>query len=83
VLGREGYAQTGNMLPFEHRSFTGVLDLTDVSPGLYRLTAILEHDKGGLSVQAQKMLRVTNVGGQIEVTPMDADGFGGTTRIEL
>jgi hypothetical protein len=83
VLSRDGFARTGNMLPFESRSFTGVLDLSDVSPGVYRLTAILEHDKGGPSVQAQKVLRVSNVGGRIEVTPMDADGFGGTTRIEL
>ena len=80
---RDGFAQTGNMLPLELRGFTGVLDLTDVSPGLYRLTVILEHDKGGLSVQAQKVIKVDNVGGQIEVTPMDPDGFGGKTRIEL
>ena len=83
ILSRDGFARTGNMLPFERRSFTGVLDLSDISPGLYRLTVILEHDKGGLSVQAQRGLKVSNVGGQIEVTPVDIDGFGGKTRIEL
>ncbi|MHC4520806.1 MAG: hypothetical protein ACYTAS_19625, partial [Planctomycetota bacterium] len=65
--GRTGIAKTGNMLPLEYRSFTGVLDVGDVSPGVYVLTAILEHDKGGLSVQAQKGLRVVNEGGQTSV----------------
>lgn len=79
-LGRTGLAKAGNMLPLEHRSFTGVLDVRDVSEGLYRLTAILEHDKGGGAVQAQKALRVTR-DGTLEV--MGLDTFGGKTRIEL
>jgi len=82
-LGSSGYAKAGNMLPFEQRSFTGVLDLAGVSPGYYRLTAILEHDKGGLSVQAQKMIKVSNVDGEISVEAVDIHGMGGTTRIEL
>jgi hypothetical protein len=45
VLSSEGIGQSGIMLPLSVRSFSGVLDVADVAPGTYRLTAILEYDR--------------------------------------
>jgi len=72
--------QTGNMLPCEKRLFSGVLDMSDVAPGLYYLTAAMEYGAGG-SVQKQIVLRATEVGGQksVEVT----EAIGEPVKIEL
>lgn len=60
-LSSQVYEQSGMMLPWETRNFAGILDLADVSPGRYRLTAIMSHDKGG-AVQRQIVLQVSNAG---------------------
>jgi hypothetical protein len=72
--------QTGNMLPCEKRYFSGVLDLSDVAPGQYFLTAALEYG-GGDSVQKQGVLTVTEVGGQKLVEFSEA--IGEPVKIEL
>lgn len=46
-LSSERYDQTGNMLPFEYRMFSGVLNASSLTPGTYRLAAQLDDDKGG------------------------------------
>jgi len=75
-LGR----QTGNMLPCEKRLFSGVLDMSEATPGEYLLTAVLEYGAGD-SEQKQIVLTVTEVGGQksVEVT----EAIGEPVRIEL
>jgi hypothetical protein len=72
VMSSEAYDQSGVLLPLDTRNFSGVLDLSDVSAGTYRLTSILEHDKGG-SVLDQRGLVVTEQGGQKIVRVVGAD----------
>jgi hypothetical protein len=50
-------SQSGLMLPLETRSFTGVIDVAGVAPGMYRLTAVMLHDKGA-PIQYQTGLEV-------------------------
>ncbi len=45
VLSSEGVGQSGILLPLSVRNFSGVLDVADVAPDTYRLTAILEYDR--------------------------------------
>lgn len=63
LMSSEDYDQTGILLPLDTRNFSGVLDVTDVAPGTYRLTAILEHGQGG-TVQDQRGIEVVEEGGQ-------------------
>jgi hypothetical protein len=58
-LSNDVLSQSGLMLPLEMRSFTGVMDVSGIAPGTYRLTAILVHDKGKDTVQKQVGLEVT------------------------
>lgn len=63
-LSGEAYEKGGgSMLPCETRKFAGVLDVADVLPGRYRLTAIFEYGIG-LSEQVQKMINITEVNGR-------------------
>jgi len=81
-MSSEVIGQTGHMLPMEVRSFTGVMDLADVAAGIYRLTVILEHDKGS-AVQSQKAIRIIDENGAKTVEVLDVDAIGGTTVIDL
>ncbi len=45
-LSNDILSQGGLMLPLETRSFRGVMDISGVAPGNYRLTAILTYGKG-------------------------------------
>jgi hypothetical protein len=81
-LSSQIFDQTGHMLPTEVRGFTGVLELADVSAGLYRLTAILEHDTGS-AVQSQKAIRISDENGAKVVDVLDVNAIGGKTVIEL
>jgi len=72
IMSSEEYDQTGILLPLDTRNFSGVLDVTDVAPGTYRLTAILEHDQGG-AVQDQRGIEVTEEGGQKVVKLLGPD----------
>jgi len=66
-LSGEAYEKGGgSMLPCETRKFSGVLDVGDILPGTYRLTAILEYGVG-LSQQVQKSIEVTEQNGQKKV----------------
>ena len=58
-LSNDILSQSGLMLPLEMRSFTGVMDVSGVPTGNYRLTAVLIHDKGGDTVLKQIGLEVT------------------------
>ena len=63
MMSSEDYDQTGILLPLDTRNFSGVLDVTDVTAGVYRLTAILEHGQGQ-TVQDQRGIEVVEEGGQ-------------------
>jgi hypothetical protein len=63
-LSGEAYEKAGgSMLPCETRKFSGVLDVADVLPGQYRLTAIFDYGIG-LSEQVQKAIKVTEENGR-------------------
>jgi hypothetical protein len=81
------YEQTGMMLPLEIRNFRGVLDVSGVPTGVYRLTAVLTPDPGQ-AVQAQTTVRVGESDGNRTLEVMSPDEVdkineGTTTRVEL
>lgn len=78
----ESYDESGKLLPFESRPFTGILDVSDVGEGLYRLVAILEHDKGN-PVFSQQAIQIRNENGTMSVEVVGLDAIGGETVIEL
>ncbi len=81
-LSSEAYDQSGNMLPLEYRTFSGVLDVSTLTPGDYRLTAILEYDQGG-NAQRQAAFRVADEGGTKSVQQVGLEDVGGPTIIRL
>lgn len=91
LMSSEAYSQTGIFLPFESRTFSGILDLTDIPPGAYRLTAVLEYpERNAQNVdnpQNQILVEVYEQGGQkaARVAPWDRapDGKIGKTIIQL
>jgi len=72
-LSNEVLSQGGLLLPLETRSFRGVMDISGVAPGDYRLTAMLTHDKAqrasrqiGLHITAtaeRKTVETTEIAG--------------------
>jgi hypothetical protein len=65
LLSSEQYGQRGAMLPFDVRSFSGVLDLSDVEPRAYYLTSILSYPGGPADgIQRQITIEVTEQGGR-------------------
>jgi hypothetical protein len=77
----EAWSQTGIMLPLEKRNFTGVLDVKDLPPARYRVTALLTHGQG-MTVQRQAIVQVSLTGGRKELT-VDTTGEVPLTTIEL
>jgi hypothetical protein len=71
-LSNDILSQSGLLLPLETRSFRGVIDVAGVVPGMYRLTAILLHDKGQ-PIQFQTALEVvaTADGRKVNVTDLN------------
>lgn len=71
-LSNDILSESGLMLPLETRSFRGVMDVSGVAPGTYRLTAILLHDKGQ-PIQFQTALEVVagTDGKKINVTDVN------------
>ncbi len=68
LMSSETFGQKGLLLPFQARSFSGVLDLADVPPGTYFLTSILRwpgsekiHADG---LQEQRTILVNEQGGR-------------------
>jgi hypothetical protein len=64
------------MLPFEERSFFGIIDFATLDAGIYRLSAALEHTPGewevkqiSIEVTIEGGLRVVNVVGMQEELP--------------
>ena len=57
-MSNDTLSQSGLMLPLETRQFTGVMDVSGVPSGSYRLTAVLTPEKGG-AVQKQIGIEVT------------------------
>ena len=72
----------GIMLPLEKRNFTGVLDVSRVPPGMYRLTVILTGENGE-SAQGQTAVRVVETTERKVVEVMNVEEVGGATTVEL
>jgi len=81
-MSGDAYAGSGSMLPCEKRKFAGVLDISDVAPGDYRLTAILEYGLGG-SAQVQKGIAIRERNGQKTIDFIGLDDRGGEIDIRL
>jgi hypothetical protein len=65
LMSSEQFGQRGVLLPFDVRSFSGVLDLSDVAPGAYYLTSILNFPGGPADgVQRQINIEVSEQGGR-------------------
>jgi hypothetical protein len=59
------YGQTGMLLPFDVRSFSGDLDLSDVDSGRYYLTSAVKWTDGSpTGAQKQIVIEVTEQGGR-------------------
>jgi hypothetical protein len=59
ILSSEGLGGTGMLLPMDTRNFSGVLDVSNVAVGLYRLAVQLEYPGG----RAQKSIAIDVVEG--------------------
>jgi hypothetical protein len=77
------YAQSGCLLPLEQRMFQGVMDVSNLAQGTYRLAVVLEHDKGGRSAQRQKAFRVVEEGGVKSIEELSLDAVGGAIPVQL
>jgi hypothetical protein len=73
LMSSESLGQKGILLPFQARSFSGVLDLSDVPEGAYFLTSIVRFPGGPAGgVQKQVGLQVTEQGGRKYARMMEA-----------
>jgi hypothetical protein len=73
LMSSESLGQKGILLPFQARSFSGVLDLSDVPQGAYFLTSIVRFAGGPAEgVQKQVGLQVTEQGGRKYARMMEA-----------
>lgn len=70
------------MLPLETRTFRGVIDVSGVPAGSYRLTAILWHDKGQ-PIQYQTGLEVVAAADGKKVNVTDASKFPGGKTVQI
>ena len=65
LMSSEQFGQRGALLPFDVRSFSGVLDLSDIAPNTYYLTSILSYPGGPADgIQRQIIIEVTEQGGR-------------------
>jgi hypothetical protein len=65
LMSSEQFGQRGLLLPFEVRSFSGALDLSDVASGAYYLTSILSYPGAAADgLQKQITIQVTEQGGR-------------------
>jgi len=70
IMTSEALGRSAILLPLEVRNFSGVLDISSISPGTYRLTTVLDYDKGG-SIQDQLALDIVEQGGTKQVQVID------------
>jgi hypothetical protein len=65
LMTSEAYGQTGVMLPFDARVFSGALDVSDVDPGTYYVTSALNWEGGPTNgLQEQRIIIVEEQGGR-------------------
>ena len=65
LMSSENYGQKAIMLPLEARSFTGVLDISDVPSNIYFLTSVLKWPGGSPDgLQEQRTIEVYEQGGR-------------------
>lgn len=84
LMTSEALGQTGILLPIEVRTFAGTLDLTDVPPQDYYVTAILQYPgapAGG--VQRQIAIQVSEQGGRKYALMKEVTGTTGPQVIKL
>jgi hypothetical protein len=75
LMTSEAYGQTGILLPIESRSFSGVLDISNVKPGNYFVTTILHWPEGPADgVQKQITIEVSEQGGRKVARMVDLAG---------
>jgi hypothetical protein len=78
----EAVGQTGILLPFETRTYSGVLDISDVPPGEYYVTSVLKWPGSTADgVQEQRAIRISEQGGR-KVARMTTAG-GAPTVIKM
>jgi hypothetical protein len=70
LMDSEAPGQDGILLPFESRTFTGVLDVSDIPDGVYRLTAVLQYV--GRNAQGQQVIE--NSQNQVLVEVLEENG---------
>jgi len=75
LMTSEAVGQTGILLPFESRTFSGVLDVSDVPPNDYYVTAVLKWPGSTVDgVQEQRVIRVSEQGGRKVARMLTAGG---------
>jgi hypothetical protein len=78
----EAVGQTGILLPFESRTYSGVLDISDVPAGEYYVTSVLRWPGSTADgVQEQRAIRISEQGGR-KVARMTTAG-GAPTIIKM
>jgi len=85
-MSSEAYGQTGLLLPFESRSFSGVLDVSNVPPGAYYVTSILKYPGvvPAEGIQKQIIIEVSEQGGRKYARMVDlGNKTGGPQVIKL
>ncbi len=78
LMDSEAAGQTGILLPFESRTYTGVLDVSDIPVGTYRLTAILQY----VGRNAQNQQVIENSQNQLIVEVLEENGQKKATYAE-
>ena len=73
----------GPMLPTEKRSFAGILDLSKLDPGMYRLVVQLDHGLGAGGVNEQRAIAVVQEDGVKKIEEHDLAEIGGQIEIRL
>jgi len=78
LMSSEASRQTGIFLPFETRTFSGVLDVSDIPVGLYRLTCVMEY----VGRNAQGQITEATPQNQMLIEVVEQDGQKSTKFAE-
>ncbi len=84
-LTSEVYEQTGTWLPMDYRTFQGVLDVSNLALGMYRLVVVLENSQNGQggSSNRQKAFEVVEENGIKVIEERGLDDIGGAVPVRL
>lgn len=85
-LNSETFGETGTLLPMERRTFQGVLDVSTLEPGRYRLAVVFEHDGGAvgeLTAQRHRGFDVIEENGVRSIQELSLDEVGGVIPVRL